>query len=61
MHREELFWAEPFFFNQRCGFKAAGKDLAGVLEHRFARFGAAEGGGGAHAHQLIAGALQAIT
>jgi len=60
VHREELFWSEPFFFNQRRRFKAAGKDLPGVIEHGFAGFRAAEGCGGADAHQLITGALQTI-
>jgi len=60
VHREELFWAEPFFFNQRGCFKAAREDLPGVIEHGFTRFRAAEGCGGANAHQLITGALQAI-
>ena len=35
--------------------------MAGVAEHRLTRFGATEGGGGAHTHQLLAGALEAIT
>ena len=60
MHREELVWFEAFFFNQRGFFKAAREDLPCVIEHGFAGFRAAKGCGGADAHQLITGALQAI-
>ena len=57
---EELLGAEPFFFDQGGGLKAAGEDLGGIAEHRLPRVGATEGGGGAHTHQLLAGALEAI-
>ena len=60
VHREELLGLEAFFLNQGCGLKAAREDLAGVAEHRLARVRPAEGGGGSHTHQLLAGALEAI-
>ena len=60
MRCEELLGAEPFLLDQGSGLKAAREDLGGVVEHRLARLRATEGGGGAHTHQLLTGALEAI-
>ncbi len=57
---EQFLGSEALLLNQRSGLKVAGKDLSRVAAHRLARFRAAEDGGGSHAHQLVARAVETI-
>ena len=60
MDGEELLGTEPLFFDQRIIVKPAGKNLAGVTAHGIVGLGASQGGGGAHADQPVAKAVEAI-